>query len=126
MTAGRLLVLLFMLEGEAESCAAQVSAKPMPRRRHLDAELPQLSLSTKKVSPVQLQVFLLHNGAGIQPHAVCAPFRAIFAPYRARMPPVEMSYFRIVTLMLPTLLLLSKALNETVCSPSPVTERSSE
>src|SRR5713226_8626404 len=43
----------------------------------------------------------------------CAPFRAAFARYRA--PP----YRRTVTLMLPTLLLLSKARSEIVCSPLP-------
>ena len=59
MTAGRLLVLLFMLAGEAESCAAQVSARPMPRRRHLDAELPGQACQHEKFRPFSSKFLFL-------------------------------------------------------------------
>ena len=59
-----------------------------------------------------------------------APISAAnFAPYRARLAdirPIWALYRLIVMLALPTLLLLSKALTEIVCSPAPGIKRSSE
>jgi hypothetical protein len=114
----------FTLEGEAGSCTALLSAIWMPRipRRQTAQSVPVKKAIVVPFYPFfwpQIPFFLTtysNDSRSVSNH-----FSTVSCiDRRAR------SYRRTVTLTLPTLLLLSKARREIVCSPAPATARSNE
>ena len=115
-------VLYSTLEGEAERRAALDFSNMNAKTLHQPPWLPDL-----EISGLGLLVSRCLRPASVT-HRMLT-WAANFAPYRARLAdigPIWVRYRLIVTLALPTLLLLSKALNEIVCSPAPGIKRSSE
>ncbi len=104
-------VLYSTLEGEAERRAALDFSNMNAKTLHQPPWLPDLEFSG-----LGLLVSRCLRPASVT-HRMLT-WAANFAPYRARLAdigPIWARYRLIVTLALPTLLLLSKALNEIVC-----------